>query len=374
MKIFSALTICGITTYFNAKTVHNYVYAQFWNKTSEGQRAHLYTLKNQNITMEVSDYGGIITKLLVPDKNDKVQDITLGCQFLEEYETLAPYFGCITGRFANRIAGGTFTLNGEEFKLATNNGPNHLHGGPKGKGFSHKLYDTEILTSKNREPGVQFSYTSKDGEEGYPGELDLKVTYWLLNENALRIDYTATVKDKPTILNLTNHAYFNLEGEDVEKTVASHHLKILSDHILENDSTSIPTGALLPVKNTPFDFRKFKQIGQEIDSTHQQIEYGKGYDHHYVLKNDNSKNMVHAATIYEENSGRTMQVYTTEPGMQLYTANFLNDEVPNKRGGRYFKNAGFCLETSHFPDSPNKPTFPSVVLNPGDVFSSTTVY
>lgn len=332
-----------------------------------GQETSLYILKNAaGMEAKISDYGGIVVALTAPDRNGNFNDVVLGCETLEGYLQGVPYFGAIIGRYGNRIAKGTFQLDGETYSLAINNGVNGLHGGLKG--FDKNVWKAETIDSE--EPVLKLSYLSVDGEEGYPGNLSVEVTYTLTNENALRIDYQATT-DKATVLNLTNHSYFNLSGAE---DVLSHEVILHADKFLPVDETVIPTGELRPVVGTPFDFTTSHQIGERInDTSYEQIVLGSGYDHCYVLT-DNSSELRLAAEVYEASTGRIMKVLTTEPGMQFYTANHLKGNIVGKGGVTYGRRSAFCIETQHFPDSPNKPEFPSTVLRPGEVYTSTTVY
>lgn len=340
-----------------------------FGETKEGQAVNLYTLKNKNgVVAKITDYGGIVTELHVPDAKGQLGDVVLGYKTIDEYIASSPYFGAIIGRYGNRIAKGKFTLDGTEYTLATNNGPNHLHGGKKG-------FDKVVWAAREqRDDGnvgatLKLAYTSADMEEGYPGKLDCVVTYTLTNDNALRIDYEART-DKPTVVNMTNHSYFNLAGEG-SGDVLGHEMTINADHYLPVDSTSIPTGEVATVKGTPFDFTTPHTIGERIDQTP-----GKpnGYDHNYCLKpSANGKPML-AARVREPKTGRVMEVWTTEPGVQFYTANYMDGSNVGKAGTPYnFRNA-FCLETQHWPDSPNQPKFPSTTLRPGEVYKSTTLY
>jgi len=337
-----------------------------------GQPVQLYTLQNKTgMVAKISNYGGIIVSLTAPDRNGRFADVVLGFDSLQEYVDHSPFFGCITGRYANRIAGGRFSLDGQTHSLATNNGTNHLHGGKHG-------FDKRVWTASTRGNALRLTYLSPDGEENYPGSLTTEVTYTLGNDNGLRIDYQATT-DKPTIVNLTNHSYFNLAGlhgdlVDVDAiTILNHELTLSADHYTPIDATSIPLGNLAPVAGTPFDFRTSTAIGKRINSNHEQLQRGKGYDHNFVLKTRRDNRLVKAARVYDSMSGRMMEVETTEPGIQLYTGNFLKG-VRGKRGESYPRRCALCLETQNFPDSPNQPTFPSPVLRPGEKYRQTTVY
>jgi aldose 1-epimerase len=333
-----------------------------FGKTPDGEQVSLFTLTNKaGLRAKITNYGGIVVSLEVPDKNGRFDDVVLGFDNLEQYFANVPYLGCIVGRFANRIAGGKFTLDDVEYTLAVNNGPNHLHGGIKG--FNKALWDAQPIEN-DPSAGLKLKYISGDGEEGYPGNLACTVIYRLTDENELKIDYHAQT-DKPTIINLTNHSYFNLAGHD-KGSILAHRLSINADHFTPSDETLKPTGQIVPVKDTPLDFTTRTAIGE-------QIEQVGGYDNNYVLNNSDPKPAL-AAEVCEINTGRVMQVYTTLPGMQFYTGNFLGSSIKGKDGAVYDKHTGFCLETQHFPDSPNRDNFPSVVLRPDGEYKHTTSY
>ncbi|MCK4752761.1 MAG: galactose mutarotase [Planctomycetes bacterium] len=335
---------------------------QTFGKTSDDKNIILYTLTNANgLTAKLINYGAILTTLELPGRDGKFTDVTLGYDTLEDYIKDDCYFGATVGRCANRIAKGKFTLNGKEYCLATNNGPNHLHGGIKG--FNKVVWDAEVFEEKTG-PAIKFTYLSKDNEEGYPGNLTVTVIYWLTNDNELKISYQAET-DKSTPVNLTHHSYFNLAGHD-SGDVLSHELTINADSFTETDETLVPTGEIKSVKDTPLDFTTTVRIADHIN----QVE--GGFDHNYVLNNKNSS-LTLAAHVYEPTTGRDMELYTTEPGVQFYSGNFL-DGVKGKNGAVYKKHSGFCLETQHFPDSPNKPQFPSVILEPVKKYTQLTVY
>ena len=336
-----------------------------------GEQVHVYTMTNANgVEMRVLDYGGIIASLKTPDRSGTLADIVLGFDDVGGYVTSSPYFGAITGRYANRIAKGKFLLDGTTYTLPVNNGPNALHGGIKG--FDKVVWNVQ---PKADSAGLHLvlRYTSKDGEEGYPGTLNATVTYTLTDANQLTIDYEATT-DKPTIVNLTNHSYFNLHGEGTG-TVLDHVLTLDADRYTPIDSTSIPTGELPPVAGTPFDFRKPTAIGARIDQPDAQLKNGRGYDHNFVLNRPaGATGLVHAAHVVDPTTGRTLDVATTQPGVQFYTGNFLDGSFVGKNGHAYQRRSGFCLETQHYPDSPNKPQFPSTVLRPGQTYRSQTQF
>lgn len=340
-----------------------------FGKVPEGESVDRYTLENQNgVKVGIITYGGIIQSLHVPDKNGEIEDITLGFATLEGYLEGHPYFGALVGRYGNRIEKGTFKLDGETYKLAINNGPNALHGGLKG--FDKQVWKAEEIV-QNRIPALKLQYTSDDGEEGYPGTLHCTVIYTLNNENALTIDYFAET-DKATPLNLTNHAYFNLAGQG-EGEITDHLLMLNADRFTPVDDTLIPTGELRPVKGTPMDFTDPKRIGQDINAESEQIERGGGFDHNFVLNKDDYS-LTLGGWAYEPQSGRAMEFYTTQPGVQFYTGNFLDGTLTGKGGKVYKKRYGFCLETQHFPNSPNQPEFPSTILRPGEMYHHTTIY
>lgn len=326
------------------------------------EKVFLYSLKNPNgMEVKITNYGGIVTSVLVPDKDGTIEDIVLGFDSLDGYLGEHPYFGCIVGRYANRIAGGKFELDGKTYELATNNGPNHLHGG--NAGFDKKIWNAADLVTTDS-VALILEYTSPDGEEGYPGNLDVKVTYVLNNNNELKIFYEA-VSDRPTPVNLTNHSYFNLAGAG-SGDVLDHILMIDASRYTVVDETLIPTGELRPVENTPMDFSAPKMIGKDIG------QVPGGYDHNFVLNNSGEFDKV--AEVYHEESGRVLEVFTSEPGLQFYSGNFLDGSVKGKGGVGYQKHYGFCLETQHFPDSPNQPGFPDVILRPGEKYQYQTTY
>lgn len=340
-----------------------------FGQTKDGKAVDIYTLTNANgVEAKITNYGGVVVSLKVPDKNGNMEDVVLGFDSLADYETRSPFFGTLVGRYGNRIAKGKFTLDGKEYNLVQNNMGNHLHGGTEG--FDKKVWQAEEFQNDST-VGLKLTYTSPDMEEGYPGKLDVEVTYTLRNDDALAIDYKATT-DKKTIVNLTNHSYFNLAGHDAGD-ILDHVVMINASQFVPVDSTLIPTGELRNVEGTPLDFEEPTRIGERIDDTeNQQIAYGGGYDHCWVL-NHEGQGVSLAATVYEPNSGRFMEVLTTEPGVQFYTGNFLTN-MKGKDGAEYNKRSGFCLETEHFPDSPNQPDFPSVELNPGETYQTSTIY
>ncbi|WP_460985282.1 aldose epimerase family protein [Spirosoma fluminis] len=339
-----------------------------FGQLADGQEADIYTLRNEaGMEAKITNYGGILVSLTAPDKNGTFEDVTLGFDSLSAYVKNNPFFGALVGRYGNRIAKGKFTLDGKEYSLATNNMGNHLHGGLKG--FDKVLWTATPV--EGNEPALKLAYTAKDGEEGYPGNLSVEVTYTLQKDNALKIDYKATT-DKPTVVNLTNHSYFNLTGG--KSDILSHEVTINADRFVPVNETLIPTGELKPVAGTPFDFTKSTVVGARInDSTDTQIKYGLGYDHCWVFT-DTSNKLKQGATVYEPTSGRVMEVLTTEPAVQFYTGNFLDGTLTGKGNVVYKKRTGLCLETEHYPDSPNQPKFPTTTLKPGETYQTTTVY
>jgi aldose 1-epimerase len=337
--------------------------------TDDGEAAQLYRLTNQHgMTVAITNYGGIVTSVWVPDRAGNMADVVLGYDELDDYVAGSPYFGAIVGRYGNRIANGRFTLDGVEYTLAVNNGPNHLHGGIKG--FDKVVWDAEPY-AESEEVGVRLSYTSAATEEGYPGTLDVFVTYALTNNDELRIEYAAET-DQATVINLTHHGYFNLAGH-ASGDILAHELMLAADRFTPVDESLIPTGELREVAGTPMDFRSPFVIGERIDSDDEQIRFGGGYDHNWVL-NGEAGTLRLAARVSEPNSGRVMEVLTTEPGIQFYAGNFLDGSNVGKGGAPYNHRNGFSLETQHFPDSPNRPEFPSTVLRPGERYESTTIY
>jgi aldose 1-epimerase len=339
-----------------------------FGKTPDGQAIDLYTLTNRNgMKVTITNYGGRVVSLLVPDRTGKVADVVLGFDDLSGYLAQNPYFGALVGRYANRIAGGEFSLDGVEYHVPKNDGSNALHGGIRG--FDKKVWTARDVSKEN--PSLELTYLSKDGEEGYPGNLSVKVIYTLTESNELQIDYTATT-DKDTVLNLTNHSYFNLAGQG-NGDILNHQLMINADRFTPINSTLIPTGELRPVDGTPFDFRKPVAIGARINNANEQLKFGKGYDHNFVV-NHKDGGLVLVARVADPESGRVMEVLTTQPGVQLYTGNFLDGTIRGKGGKVYGYRSALCLETQHFPNSPNQPKFPSAELKPGKTFHETTIY
>jgi len=340
---------------------------QPFGQTSDGTPVEMFVLTNrQGVQVRAITYGGIITSLRVPDRAGTMADVVHGFDSIEGYLKGHPYFGSIVGRYGNRIARGQFSLGGQTYTLAVNNGPNHLHGGLKG--FDKAVWQGEPLPNGT---GVAFSRTSPDGEEGYPGNLKARVTYALSDANELSIAYEATT-DKPTPVNLTQHTYFNLAGHD-SGDILGHELTIHADRYTPVDSTLIPTGELAPVAGTPFDFRKGERVGARINTAHEQLKHAGGYDHNFVL-NRTGDGLRPAARLVDPKSGRTLEVSTSEPGLQFYSGNFLDGRLTGKGGVVYAHRSGLCLETQHYPDSPNKPGFPSTILNPGETYRTSTVF
>jgi aldose 1-epimerase len=338
--------------------------------TADGAAVDLYTLTNASgMEVRAMTYGGIIVSLRVPDRTGALGDVVLGYDTLDGYLKASPYFGAIIGRYGNRIARGRFKLDGKEYKLATNNGPNALHGGAKG--FDKVVWKAESFQDQ-RGVGVVFTNTSADGEEGYPGKLDAKVTYTLADDNSLGFEYQA-VTDKPTPVNLTQHSYFNLAGA-ASGDILGQELMMKASRFTPVDKTLIPTGELKSVEATPFDFRTPTAIGARIEAKDQQIEFGPGYDHNWVLDREPGDGLQLAARVHDPASGRVMEIKTTEPGLQFYSGNFLDGTITGKDQHVYTRHAGMCLETQHYPDSPNEPKFPSTILKPGEEYRSHTVY
>lgn len=345
-----------------------------FGKTKDGQLVQQYTLTGAGgVVMDVIDYGGKVVRLYTPDRAGAKTDITLGFNNVAGYETQDPYFGSLIGRYGNRIAGGKFKLDGQEYALPLNNTNAgiscSLHGGTKG--FDAHVWHSEPL-SEGRNVGIKFTHSSPDGDQGYPGKLDVTVCYWLTPDNVWRIEYEA-VTDKATPVNLTQHLYFNFKGE-AEGTILDHELTLFADHMTPVTKALIPTGKIMPVKGTPFDFTVPWAIGARINADDEQLRFGGGYDHNWVLNNQSGR-LAPAAALYEKSTGRYMEVWTTEPGIQFYCGNFLTDKVPSKKSGKNLcYRGGLALETQHYPDSPNQPNFPSTILRPGAVYKTVTEY
>jgi aldose 1-epimerase len=358
---FAILALLGILTgTMDAKTS---VTKQSFGHTPDGTAVNIYTLSDGKIEARITNYGGIITSLRAPDRNGKLDDIVLGYDSLDQYIAKTAYFGAIIGRYANRIAHGTFQLDGKIYHIPKNDGDNTLHGGIRG-------FDKVVWTAREIKDGIELTYVSKDGEEGFPGTLTTTVRY-TLDGGALRIEYSATT-DKDTVLNLTNHCYFNLAGQ-ANGEVLGHVLDINASRFTPVDASLIPTGEIRSVEGTPFDFRKPHAIGERIDADNEQLHFGMGYDQNFVLDHGEGE-LVQAAEVYEPTTGRILKVLTTEPGVQFYSGNHLDGSITGKQGRVYKPRVAFCLETQHFPDSPNHPNFPTTELRPGQKFHSVTVF
>ncbi len=363
MLIGGLLFICGCNQPEETGEKKMGITKEIYGTAPDGKQVDLYTLTNANdLQAKIMNFGGVITELHVPDRNGKFADMQLGCATFEQYLTDSPHFGALIGRFGNRIGKAKFTLNGVEYKLAANNGQNHLHGGKVG--FDKVVWDAEPI-EKPDGPALKLTYLSKHTEEGYPGNLSVTVTYQLTNNNELSILYEAET-DKPTIVNLTNHSYFNLAGHD-SGDILGHEIMINANQYTPVDDELIPTGEIASVTGTPLDFTIPMPIGARIDKTK------GGYDHNFVLNSTNGS-LALAASVYEPVTGRVMEVYTTQPGIQFYSGNFMKGGNKQKDGAVYNKHQAFCLETQHFPDSPNKPQFPSVTLNAGQKYEQLTIY
>lgn len=340
-----------------------------FGKTAAGTPVEIYTLTNSGgAEARIITYGGTVVSLKVPERNGRITDVVLGYDSIADYEKHTSYFGSIIGRYGNRIAKGKFTLDGKEYTLAVNNGENHLHGGIKG--FDKVVWAAKPSTDAAG-ANLELTYLSKDGEEGYPGNLSITVVYSLTEKNQLKVVYSATT-DKATLVNLTHHSYFNLAGAGTG-SILDHQVRLFASNFTPTDAGSIPTGEIRPVEGTPFDFLKATAIGARIGQADQQLKFGSGYDHNWVLDRKGELPGL-AATVYEQTTGRYMEVFTTEPGMQFYTGNFLDGAIKGKNGQDYPKNSGFCLEAQHYPDSPNQPKFPSTELKPGQKYTQTTIY
>jgi len=369
----AASLVAGCSQTEPAKPVNQnpkpYVTMGQFGSLPDGQGVDLITLRNGNgIEIQVLTYGGIIMTLRTPDRTGQIDDIVLGHSTLNGYLTSSPYFGCIIGRYGNRIAKGKFTLDGKAYTLATNNETNHLHGGTKG--WDKAVWKAETFQDASG-VGVKLSHTSPDGDEGYPGTVNALVTYTLTDRNELIVDYSAKT-DKPTVINLTQHSYFNLAGTKAND-ILGHELMLNADSYTPVDDTLIPTGEIAPVAGTPFDFRTATKIGERINQDNEQLKRGKGYDHNFVL-NRAGNGMSLAARVNEPLTGRTLDISTTEPGIQFYSGNFLDGTISGKGARTYPLRSGFCLETQHYPDSPNHPNFPSTVLRPGEEYKTRTVF
>jgi aldose 1-epimerase len=351
----------------SAASPGSHIDKQAFGKTPDGKAVDIYTLRNdKGAEARIMTYGGIVVSLKMPDKTGQLDDVVLGYDNLDAYVSNSPYFGALVGRYGNRIAGGKFNLGGITYTLPTNNGPNTLHGGLKG--FDKRVWKARTRKSADG-PQLILKYLSKDGEEGFPGNLDVTATFTLNQDNALRLEYHA-VTDMDTVVNLTHHGYFNLAGKG---DILDHVVMIPADRFTPVDSTLIPTGELRPVEHTPFDFRTPTAIGARIGQDDEQLKFGLGYDHNWVI-NKKFGELSLMARVTEPSTGRVMEVWSTEPGLQFYSGNFLDGTITGKGGRVYAHRSAFCMEPQHFPDSPNKPAFPSVELKPGEVYENTILY
>jgi aldose 1-epimerase len=365
--LFGTVALIGCATAVSRSSEN--IRKERFGTTPDGTPVDLYTLRNaKGAEARIMNYGGIVTSLKVPDRKGNLGDVVLGYDHLDGYLTNNPYFGSLVGRYGNRIAKGKFTLHGKEYTLATNNGPNHLHGGIKG--FDKVVWTARPFQSP-RGPALELRYLSKDGEEGYPGNLWVTAIHTWTDDNTLHLDYTATT-DQSTILNLTHHSYFNLAGSGAGD-ILNHEVMLAADTFTPVDSTLIPTGELRPVEGTPFDFRKSTPIGARINNDDQQLKFGNGYDHNWVMTKPAGQ-LGLMARVYEPTSGRVLEVSSTEPGLQFYSGNFLDGSIVGKGGQAYQFRHGFCMEPQHYPDSPNQTNFPPVVLTSGQVYRNTIVY
>ena len=355
-----ALALALMTLVADAQT---HVSKQSFGKTPDGAAIDIYTLVNGSLEARVTNFGGIVVSLKVPDKNGTSADVVLGYDSLDGYLTNPAYLGAIIGRYGNRIAGGKFTLDGKTYSIPQNNGSNALHGGTKG-------FNKAVWNAKEIPNGIELNYTSPDGDQGFPGNLKMTVRYTVTNTD-LKIEYSATT-DKDTVVNLTNHSYFNLKGQG-NGDILQHQVKINAKRYTPVDANMIPTGELAPVQGTPFDFPKLTAVGAHINDDNEQLKLGKGYDHNFVLDSGGGK-LAEAAEVYEPATGRLMEVWTDQPGVQFYTGNFLDGTITGKEGKVYQQRFALCLETQHFPDSPNHPKFPSTELKPGHKYHSVTIY
>jgi len=355
---------------FLCDTNKTLLHKENFNKQIDGKQVSLFNLENENgITCQITNYGARVVSLFVPNKDNTFTDVVLGLESIDQYTKNGEYLGAIVGRYANRIAKGEFSLNDKKYVLFKNNGPNTLHGGKKG--YANVVWDARPFKNDKGEEALELSYYSKDGEEGFPGNLQIKLTYTLSNKNELEIEYVAQT-DATTVLNLTNHAYFNLKGAG-NGDITSHQLSLFADRYTPTDSTLIPTGKIEKVKNTPMDFNTPHTIGERINENTTDIKYGLGYDHNWIL-NKVPNTLTLAALVSEASTGIEMKVYTTQPAIQFYSGNFLDGKIIGKGNKPYLHRSAFCLETQHYPDAPNQPNFPSTVLNPGEHYNQTTIY
>lgn len=363
------LSIISLSSSQNEKKGDKMIEKKLFGTLADSTKVYSYTLKNPSgSSAEILEYGATVVSLNVADRKGKFADIVLGYDDVKEYEKGSSYFGAIVGRYGNRIGKGKFSIDGKTYQLSINNGVNHLHGGPRG--YNKVVWKAETIESVT-DPAVKFKYVSNDGEEGYPGTVSLSVIYTLTKNNELKVEYHGTT-DKTTILNPTQHSYFNLTG-DLSKNILDHELMIAADEITPVDDGLITRGELTKVKGTPFDFRSPTKIGKHINDVNEQISFGKGFDHNWVLRTFDRK--IHSiATLYDSTSGRFMEMFTDQPGVQFYSGNFLDGTAKGKKGTAYQFRTGLCLEAQCFPDSPNKPNFPSAVLKPGETYKQTTIY
>lgn len=372
LKYLTSITIIvllNILSCQSQKLEDKMIEKKLFGKISPSGSVYLYTLTNKNgMKVEIINYGAIVVSLTAPDKNGKLEDVVLGFDNLQDYVKDNSFIGAIIGRCANRINKGKIALDGKEYQLTINDGENQLHGGSKG--FNKVLWDAVPIESDSAQ-ALKLTYRSPDGDEGYPGNLDIEVIYTLSNRNELKINYKATT-DKPTVVNLTNHSYFNLSGSPVN-TILDEELQLDADDMTAVNEVLIPTGELLRVANTPFDFRSPHKIGERINEMNEQLKFGGGYDHNWVLNNYNGS-VRKVGELFEPNNGRLMEIYTDQPGMQFYSGNFMNGTLKGKKGIIYNYRSALCLEAQHFPNSPNQPNFPSVRLNPGEKYKQQTVY
>lgn len=372
LKYLTSITIIvllNILSCQSQKLEDKMIEKKLFGKISPSGSVYLYTLTNKNgMKVEIINYGAIVVSLTAPDKNGKLEDVVLGFDNLQDYVKDNSFIGAIVGRCANRINKGKIALDGKEYQLTINDGENQLHGGSKG--FNKVLWDAVPIESDSAQ-ALKLTYRSPDGDEGYPGNLDIEVIYTLSNRNELKINYKATT-DKPTVVNLTNHSYFNLSGSPVN-TILDEELQLDADDMTAVNEILIPTGELLRVANTPFDFRSPHKIGERINEMNEQLKFGGGYDHNWVLNNYNGS-VRKVGELFEPNNGRLMEIYTDQPGMQFYSGNFMNGTLKGKKGIIYNYRSALCLEAQHFPNSPNQPNFPSVRLNPGEKYKQQTVY
>jgi aldose 1-epimerase len=365
LLVIVALAACKTQVSNKESCKSDLIKKEAFEKEIDGKKTSLFLLENANgIKVYITNYGARVVSLITPDKEGECADIVLGFDNIDSYLKDKMYLGCIVGRYANRIKGGKFTIDGQEYNLFLNDGPNTLHGGKKG--FDKRVWDARQEGNK-----LTLSYLSRDGEEGYPGNLQVKKIYTLTDENELKMEYEAET-DKATIVNLSHHSYFNLKGEG-DTTILDHYFQANADYFTPVDSTLIPTGEIRPVANTPFDFTKGKQIGQDISKENEQLKFGLGYDHNWVLNKDSANTLTLAAKLWEKTTGRIMEIYTTEPAFQFYSGNFMDGSVTGKSGKVYKYRAALAIEPQHFPDSPNHPGFPSTVLLPGEKYRQLSV-